>query len=135
MISVEFVRTMARYNRWQNRSLYAAADTLSSEERRKDRGAFFGSIEGTLNHLLWGDMMWLHRFAETRFKRFATRRLNATVSTTQCGVQTLKRGTRLFQVFFAVVQLAAIVAGHQEVANGFGIVIFQHVTHGEEIAK
>lgn len=65
MISVEFVRTMASYNRWQNRSLYAAADTLSSEERRKDRGAFFGSIEGTLNHLLWGDMMWLHRFAET----------------------------------------------------------------------
>lgn len=65
MISLQFVRTMARYNRWQNRSLYAAADTLSPEERRKDRGAFFASIEGTLNHLLWGDMMWLHRFAET----------------------------------------------------------------------
>ena len=65
MISLQFVRTMARYNRWQNRSLYTAADTLSPEERRKDRGAFFASIEGTLNHLLWGDGVWMHRFAGT----------------------------------------------------------------------
>ncbi|OYU48618.1 MAG: damage-inducible protein DinB [Rhizobiales bacterium PAR1] len=65
MISLQFVRTMARYNRWQNRSLYTAADMLSPEERRKDRGAFFASIEGTLNHLLWGDGVWMHRFAGT----------------------------------------------------------------------
>ena len=65
MISVAYIRTMARYNRWQNRSIFGAADTLSSEERRRDRGAFFKSIEGTLNHLLWGDSMWLHRFAAT----------------------------------------------------------------------
>lgn len=65
MISIAYIRTMARYNRWQNRSIYAAADTLPPEERRKDRGAFFKSIEGTLNHLLWGDSIWLHRFAGT----------------------------------------------------------------------
>ncbi len=53
---------MARYNRWQNGSLYGAAETLSDAERRKERGAFFGSIHGTLCHLLWGDRIWMHRF-------------------------------------------------------------------------
>ncbi|MBL1258767.1 DinB family protein [Methylocystis sp. Sn-Cys] len=54
---------MARYNQWQNQNLYAAADALSDDERRKDRGAFFKSIHATLNHLLWADHMWLSRFA------------------------------------------------------------------------
>ncbi len=61
MISPAHVQVMARYNQWQNTSLYTAADTLSDAERRKDRGAFFGSIFGTLNHLLWGDLVWLAR--------------------------------------------------------------------------
>ncbi|MFN3482100.1 MAG: DinB family protein [Rhabdaerophilum calidifontis] len=65
MVSVEFVRTMARYNAWQNRSLYDAADTLDEAARRLDRGAFFRSIHGTFNHLLWGDAIWMHRFAGT----------------------------------------------------------------------
>ena len=63
MISVDHVRTMARYNRWQNGSLYGAADTLSEAERSKDRGAFFGSIHNTLSHILWGDQQWMSRFA------------------------------------------------------------------------
>ncbi len=63
MISVDHVRTMARYNEWQNRSLYAAADTLTEAERLKDRGAFFGNIHCTLSHLVWGDRQWMSRFA------------------------------------------------------------------------
>lgn len=62
MITVEFARTMARYNAWQNRSLYAAAGSLSDEQRKADRGAFFGSIHGTLCHLLFADQAWMHRF-------------------------------------------------------------------------
>lgn len=62
MISVEHARTMARYNEWQNRSIYGAADTLSDTARREARGAFFGSIHGTLSHLMWGDLMWISRF-------------------------------------------------------------------------
>jgi uncharacterized damage-inducible protein DinB len=65
MIGVAYVRQMARYNRWQNESLFAVADRLPDEERRRERGAFFGSIHGTLNHLLWADAMWLSRFAGT----------------------------------------------------------------------
>ncbi|MEM1391647.1 MAG: DinB family protein [Pseudomonadota bacterium] len=56
---------MARYNAWQNRSLYSAADTLSDEARRADKGAFFGSLHNTLAHILWADRVWLHRFNQT----------------------------------------------------------------------
>jgi uncharacterized damage-inducible protein DinB len=63
MISPEWCRTMARYNAWQNRSLYEAAQELPDADRRADRGAFFGSIHGTLAHLLWGDTVWMARFA------------------------------------------------------------------------
>jgi uncharacterized damage-inducible protein DinB len=65
MIDVAYVQRMARYNRWQNENLYRVADTLSDAERRKSRGAFFGSIHATLNHLLWGDRIWMSRLAGT----------------------------------------------------------------------
>lgn len=53
---------MARYNTWQNKQLFSILDVMSAEDLTKDRGAFFGSIHATLNHLLWGDMLWLNRF-------------------------------------------------------------------------
>lgn len=65
MISTDWVARMARYNRWQNLSIYEAAAVLGEEARRLDRGAFFRSIHETLSHLVWGDSMWLHRFDGT----------------------------------------------------------------------
>jgi uncharacterized damage-inducible protein DinB len=56
-------RFLAQYNRWFNERLYVACGSLSDEERKRDRGAFFGSIHATLNHLVWGDQTWLKRFA------------------------------------------------------------------------
>lgn len=53
---------MARYNAWMNAKLYAAAATLDDEARRRDVGAFFRSVHGTLNHLLLTDRAWLARF-------------------------------------------------------------------------
>ncbi len=58
----EYARVMARYNRWMNEKLYGVAHELGDEERKKDRGAFFGSIHRTLNHLLLADRVWLGRF-------------------------------------------------------------------------
>ena len=62
MMTSGLCRTLARYNAWQNANLYGTADTLADAERRRDRGAFFGSIHATLSHLLWGDTIWMSRF-------------------------------------------------------------------------
>ncbi|WP_045835085.1 DinB family protein [Hyphomicrobium sp. 99] len=62
MISPSYVRTLARYNSWQNTNLYGASESLSDAQRKEDRGAFFGSIHATLNHLLWADQTWMNRF-------------------------------------------------------------------------
>jgi uncharacterized damage-inducible protein DinB len=52
----------AAYNTWANLRLYAAAAALSDDEYRADRGAFFRSLHGTLNHLLVTDQVWMQRF-------------------------------------------------------------------------
>lgn len=62
LITPRYVQAMARYNVWQNRNIYECAARLGDAERRADRGAFFGSIHATLNHILWADQMWLMRF-------------------------------------------------------------------------
>ncbi len=62
MISGQSCVLMARYNAWQNRQLAQALAGMDAVEVNQDRGAFFGSIMGTLNHLLWGDGMWMARF-------------------------------------------------------------------------
>ncbi len=55
---------MANYNEWMNAKIYEAARSLSDEELSVDRKAFFGSILGTLNHVVAGDTVWLNRFAK-----------------------------------------------------------------------
>ena len=64
MIDSAYARLMARYNRWQNENLLCVATLLSDDERRAERGAFFGSIHKTLSHLLWADQMWISRFSD-----------------------------------------------------------------------
>ena len=53
---------MARYNAWQNTGLRKMIPEMNHDDLYEDRGAFFGSIMRTLNHLLWGDMLWMSRF-------------------------------------------------------------------------
>ena len=55
---------LAEYNQLMNKRQYAAAASLSSHQLGEDRGAFFKSVLGTLNHILVGDVIWLKRFAE-----------------------------------------------------------------------
>jgi uncharacterized damage-inducible protein DinB len=52
----------AAYNAWCNERLYDAAATLSDTDYRADRGAFFKSVHGTLNHLVVADRIWMRRF-------------------------------------------------------------------------
>ena len=53
------------YNAWANKRLYDAAARLNGEQYRADRGAFFKSVHGTLNHLLTTDRIWMQRFTGT----------------------------------------------------------------------
>lgn len=53
---------LAAYNAWCNRRIYDAAAALSEPDYRADRGAFFKSLHGTLNHLLVADRIWMKRF-------------------------------------------------------------------------
>lgn len=53
---------MAAYNAWANGRLMAAAAALPEADYRADLGAAFGSVHGTLNHLVVADRIWLARF-------------------------------------------------------------------------
>jgi uncharacterized damage-inducible protein DinB len=63
MSSIDHVRLMANYNSWMNARLYDAAGRLDASALSADRGAFFRSILGTLNHVVVADVIWLQRFA------------------------------------------------------------------------
>jgi uncharacterized damage-inducible protein DinB len=58
----QYFAMFARYNAWANRRLYGRAAELPDGDYRAERGAFFGSVHGTLNHLLVTDRIWLNRF-------------------------------------------------------------------------
>ena len=62
LVTPSFVQTMAAYNAEMNRRIYGAAERIPDPIRREQRGAFWGSLHGTLSHLLWGDQMWMSRF-------------------------------------------------------------------------
>lgn len=57
-------RGFARYNREFNLLLFGKVAELDDVQRKRDMGAFFGSIHGTLNHILLADRIWLGRFAK-----------------------------------------------------------------------
>lgn len=58
----EDIVLLAGYNASMNRKLYDAAAKLPASEIVADRKAFFGSLLGTLNHIISGDTIWLRRF-------------------------------------------------------------------------
>lgn len=62
MQRIDHIRLMAHYNAWMNERLYAAASSLTDEALSAERNAFFGSILGTLNHLVVADRIWLGRY-------------------------------------------------------------------------
>ncbi|MGC1506439.1 MAG: DinB family protein [Sulfitobacter sp.] len=62
MINTGYILMMARYNSWQNKQIMDIVKVMDEEDLRRDHGAFFGSIMNTLNHILWGDTLWMSRF-------------------------------------------------------------------------
>jgi uncharacterized damage-inducible protein DinB len=62
MTAAVHYRMFGHYNAWANNRLFAAAAELPTDQYRADRGAFFRSVHGTLNHLLVTDRIWMQRF-------------------------------------------------------------------------
>lgn len=63
IVTPDYARVMARYNAWQNDGLRRMVAGMSEDVLRAERGAFFGSILATLNHVLWADRVWMARLA------------------------------------------------------------------------
>ena len=62
MITPDYASNLARYNTWMNERMYEICSSIPDAERKRDVGAFFKSIHGTLNHLLVADNIWMSRF-------------------------------------------------------------------------
>jgi len=60
-MSIENFRQLSGYNQWANRRIFALALEMPEEQYRRRTGVFFGSLHGTLNHLLLADRVWLRR--------------------------------------------------------------------------
>lgn len=58
---------MSAYNRWMNQRIYALCEEIPDARRKRDIGAFFKSIHGTLNHILLADRVWIGRFKHQPF--------------------------------------------------------------------
>lgn len=84
----ELARLMASYNRWMNERLYGLCGQMSEAELMRDRGAFFKSIHGTLNHLLLSDKLWLGRF---QGRPFRAKRLDEPLCEDFAGLQAQRR--------------------------------------------
>ncbi|MBV9470628.1 MAG: damage-inducible protein DinB [Abitibacteriaceae bacterium] len=67
MQNLNYFKTMCQYNEWMNEKLYTVCNTIPDEVRKRDLGAFFHSMHGTLNHLLLADRLWLGRFTGKPF--------------------------------------------------------------------
>jgi uncharacterized damage-inducible protein DinB len=67
MKELNYYITMAQYNQWMNQKIYAICADIPDNKRKENLGAFFKSIHGTLNHLLYGDKAWMGRFLEQPF--------------------------------------------------------------------
>lgn len=64
---MDYYSTISTYNQWMNQRLYVVCAEISDVDRKSDRGAFFKSIHGTLNHILVADRIWLGRFTQQPF--------------------------------------------------------------------
>ena len=67
MMPSNYYELMAQYNKWMDLKLYSVCAEIPEVDRKKDMGAFFKSIHGTLNHIYFGDLAWLERLRDQKF--------------------------------------------------------------------
>lgn len=119
---LDHFRRFAGYNRWANGLLYDAAAALSEADYLADRGAFFGSLHGTLNHVLAGDRIWFRRLSGSGA---APDRLDAILADSLAGLRTARDAEDE--------RILAFVAGLD--ADGLDRVVRYRTTGGSEQAQ
>jgi len=67
MSTIEQFKMLSSYNSWMNEKIYSECSKLSDSVRKKDSKAFFKSIHGTLDHIIYGDLAWLERLRDDKF--------------------------------------------------------------------
>lgn len=68
MKTTNYFQRLSQYNCWMNERLFDLCSSIPNAIRKEDRGAFFRSIHGTLNHILLADKLWLGRFKHQPLK-------------------------------------------------------------------
>jgi len=68
MNKTDYFQRLSQYNYWMNEKIYLVCESMPDAVRRQDKGAFFNSIHGTLNHILLADKLWLSRFQNYTFE-------------------------------------------------------------------
>lgn len=68
MKTTDYLQKLSQYNCWMNERLYEVCITIPDTVRKEDKGAFFRSIHGSLNHIMLADKLWLSRFLNQSFK-------------------------------------------------------------------
>lgn len=72
MTLTDYFTRLSRYHTWAtDRLLDSALRPLSDDEWHRDRGLFFGSVHGSVSHLLVTDDIWWSRFALGESPRIA----------------------------------------------------------------
>ena len=64
MYDGDYYRLMAEYGTWMNARLFEVCQSIPDGDRKRDLGAFFGSLHATLDHILFGDRAWMARFTD-----------------------------------------------------------------------
>jgi len=63
-VDLDAIRVLYAYNDWASRRLIETAERLPAQQLLDARGASFGSISGTLGHILSVEMLWLGRWRD-----------------------------------------------------------------------
>jgi uncharacterized damage-inducible protein DinB len=62
MLTMAQVLELFTYNAWANRKLFSALAALSAEDYKRDLKTSFGGVNGTVNHIVWAEELWLRRW-------------------------------------------------------------------------
>lgn len=115
-------QALAAYNEWANRRLYEAVGALPAEDFVRDLKAFFGSLRGTLNHILVADLIWLGRFTGTPAADITS--LDQTLHTDFAALDAARREVDLRLIDFV---------GGLEPADFAATIAYRTMTRGEAV--